>query len=119
MAFAGAPDGVAQNSNLRPQYVPKVDFDPGKPSVIDINACLGRYTREARMQEAQGTVHFKVQVSKEGKFVSAALLQSSGFKVLDDITLAAFSTCRFRPAKRDGLLVDGELELVEVWSLEG
>ena len=87
---------------------PHYDVNP-KPS----------YPRIARRLGAQGVVTLRVFVLKDGSVGQAAVLRSSGFRMLDDSALRMVrSAWRFLPARRDGLAIESWVEVPIKFVLE-
>jgi protein TonB len=64
--------------------------------------CAPTYPENARRRGQQGRVVIQVNVSAEGRALSASVAQSSGFASLDTAALTAVERCRFDPATRGG-----------------
>ena len=78
-----------------------------------------RYPRIARRLGAQGVVTLRVFVLKDGSVGQAAVLRSSGFRMLDNSALRTVrSAWRFLPALHDGLAVDSWVEIPIKFVLE-
>lgn len=87
---------------------PNYDINPKPP-----------YPRIARRLGAQGVVTLRVFVRKDGSVGQAAVLRSSGFRMLDDSALRTVrSAWRFLPALHDGLAVDSWVEIPIKFVLE-
>ena len=91
---------------------------PSTPSFSDLNSCKPDYPHQSRLNEEQGTVKVRIQVSATGDFQGASVVESSGYSGLDRATKNGFARCKFRPAFRDGVAVDSSFEAVYVWKLE-
>jgi protein TonB len=69
-------------------------------------ACPNRsppnYPAISRRLGEQGQVKLKVELDKTGRVTSARVVESSGYKRLDDAGLAAVKSWRCNPATRDG-----------------
>ena len=77
------------------------------------------YPRIARRLGAQGVVTLRVFVLKDGSVGQAAVLRSSGFRMLDDSALRTVrSAWRFLPARRDGLAIESWVEIPIKFVLE-
>jgi TonB family protein len=68
------------------------------------------YPEAARLAGAQGDVVVRILISSEGTVSSATLVKSSGWKILDDISLVTIRRWRFDPARRRGVPVESEME---------
>ena len=78
-----------------------------------------RYPRIARRLGAQGVVTLRVFVLKDGSVGQAAVLRSSGFRMLDNSALRTVrSAWRFLPALHKGLAVDSWVEIPIKFVLE-
>lgn len=77
------------------------------------------YPAAARMRGLQGRVLLRVDVSANGAPVNVAVVASSGHVILDRAaTTMVREHWRFRPALRDGVPVDGQVEQPVVFRLE-
>ena len=87
---------------------PNYDVNPKPP-----------YPRIARRLGAQGVVTLRVFVLKDGSVGQAAVLRSSGFRMLDDSALRTVrSAWRFFPARRDGMAIESWVEIPIKFVLE-
>jgi TonB family protein len=75
--------------------------DPGHPHTVD---------RPLGSESEAGTVLLKFRVRKDGSVSDIALLQSSGFKDLDQAAAVSVSRWRYLPATRGGEPVDAPYE---------
>jgi len=77
------------------------------------------YPRIARRLGAQGVVTLRVFVLKDGSVGQAAVLRSSGFRILDDSALRTVRAAwRFLPARRDGIAIESWVEIPIKFVLE-
>ncbi len=67
------------------------------------------YPRDAAHRGEQGTVGLLIHVTPEGLARSIDIVESSGFKALDDSARDAVLTWHFHPGQRDGKPVDSEI----------
>ncbi len=71
--------------------------------------CQPDYPPAARRREEQGLALIHVTVSAGGRAVAASLVQSSGHALLDSAALAkVMRDCRFLPATRNGVPIEGD-----------
>lgn len=59
----------------------------------------------------EGVVHLKIHVSARGHVKEFILIESSGYKILDQAAMTAVEKWRFNPAMRNGMAIDAWLEL--------
>jgi protein TonB len=104
-SFAGESDG-----RVRPP-------DPRVPSFVDIDSCKPSYPKSALDAEEAGTVRFNFQIDSNGRFLSATIVKSSGFKDLDIAALEGLRSCKFRAAVKDGKAVSGPMIFEYSWRL--
>jgi len=70
-----------------------------------------RYPSQAFRDEKQGETILMVQVTAEGQWAGATVLQSSGWPELDEAAQAATRKWRYLPASEDGVPVPGEIRV--------
>lgn len=75
------------------------------------------YPRQSQMMEEEGVVKLKVHVSADGKPMSVALYQSSGFKRLDQSALSTVQRWKFVPAKQGNQAIEGWVIVPVAFSL--
>lgn len=77
------------------------------------------YPVTARFYEQQGSVLLYFLLDIDGKVIEAKVGQSSGFPLLDDAALAAFSapTCEFQPILANGVPVKTWAKIKYTWKL--
>lgn len=96
-AGAGGGAGVRNLAQLKQM--------PGNP--------LPQYSMDERYRKEQGKVVYQAYVSPEGRLTQLKLIQSTGFKNLDEKTSTALSKWKFYPGQ------EGWVEIPQVWSLVG
>ena len=69
------------------------------------------YPLIARKKGWEGRVVIQTDVDKQEMFQIRKVLESSGFKVLDDISIETLKTWRFTPAKLGNKFVDDIVEI--------
>jgi protein TonB len=69
------------------------------------------YPAEARRLKQEGRVLIEVEVSAEGRVLSATVKRSSGVAALDEAALRAVRRWRFEPARRAGASVAARVEV--------
>lgn len=81
---------------------------PAQPVAGLDGRCQPEYPMSALRRGQQGLVIVRVTVSAQGQVMAASLAQSSGTPALDNAALAkVMHDCRFLPARRDGLPIEG------------
>ena len=83
-----------------------------------------QYPADALQADAEGTTRLLLDVSAEGKVLSATVVRSAGptdaHKKLDQAAIDSFGECPFRPAKdAEGRAVRGKAMVEFHWKLEG
>ena len=69
------------------------------------------YPLIARKKGWEGKVVLQTDVDKQGNVKFVRILESSGFKVLDDISIETLKTWRFKPAKLGNKFVDDIVDI--------
>lgn len=69
------------------------------------------YPAAARRAKQEGRVLLAVVVSAQGRALSVALKQSSGFPLLDEAALAGVKSWRFKPARLAGIAVETAVDV--------
>ena len=69
------------------------------------------YPLIARKKGWEGKVVLQTDVDKKGNVKFVRILESSGFKVLDDISIETLKTWRFKPAKLGNKFVDDIVDI--------
>ena len=69
------------------------------------------YPLIARKKGWEGKVVLQTDVDKQGNVKFVRVLESSGFKVLDDISIETLKTWRFKPAKLGNKFVDDIVDI--------
>lgn len=68
------------------------------------------YPREARLTGAEGLARVRLRLAADGAVLDAAVVVSSGSRLLDDAALEAARTSRYAPARVGGLPTASETE---------
>jgi protein TonB len=85
---------------------------------VDKQSCeKASYPKSALLNEETGTVMLSVLVSPDGSVVESKIDQSSGSKTLDKAAAKIYSTCKFKPAMKDGKAQQAWAKLEHIWSL--
>ena len=69
------------------------------------------YPLIARKKGWEGKVVLQTDVDKQGNVKFIRILESSGFKVLDDISIETLKTWKFKPAKLGNKFVDDIVDI--------
>ena len=86
--------------------------------VVDKQSCEKPvYPKAALMNEEAGTVVLSVLVGTDGNVVDSKVEKSSGSKTLDKATTKIYSSCKFKPAVKDGKPQQAWTKFEYVWSL--
>ena len=92
-----------------PQKLSKVITPPKSSATYKIGSEKNphpTYPLIARKKGWEGKVVLQTDVDKQGNVKFVRILESSGFKVLDDISIETLKTWRFKPAKLGNKFVD-------------
>ncbi len=76
------------------------------------------YPLEARSKGWEGTVKLEALLNKNGRIESIKLLQSSGYKILDDTAIRMVKKWRYQPVVKDGVPIDWTLRITIPFKLE-
>ena len=79
---------------------------------------LPPYPREAREQRWQGTVLLRVEVLADGSAGKTELAETSGYPVLDDVSLATVRDWKFQPAHTGSTPIPSIVEIPITFRLE-
>lgn len=70
---------------------------------IDAESCSApAYKRAWQDNDEEGNVKVAVLVDKDGKVISSKMLQSSGYRHLDNASTFAIKNCTFKPGTQAG-----------------
>ncbi|MGE5606738.1 MAG: energy transducer TonB [Bacteroidota bacterium] len=98
---AAKPEGDFLSSLLGTKpSLPVVDLPPQK-----IYSPSPEYPWKAKWNNWEGTVHLRAEVLANGKIGEVLIINSSGYKILDQAARDAIRTWRFKPALKNGLPV--------------
>lgn len=100
-----------------PAAIPAVTM-PNFASEAALRACRPGYPTQAARREEQGAVHLRLVIDETGKMRSAEVINSSGWPVLDQASIEAFSHCKFRPGTRNGQAIVSRFDTLYVWVLQ-
>lgn len=75
------------------------------------------YPKSSLINEETGTVMLSVLVGADGSVVDSKVEQSSGSKTLDKAAVKIYSSCKYKPAVKDGKAQQAWAKLEHVWSL--
>jgi protein TonB len=78
---------------------------------VALNAFHPTYPRISKRRGEEGTVMLSVQVLADGSVGQTAILQSSGFRRLDEAAVKGALQTTFSPAERLGRAIDSSIEL--------
>jgi protein TonB len=105
--------GLGNNSDVSATETPA----PSNQSFsVDAQVHVGnnkqpRYPHAARKRGYEGQAIINVRIGTRGEVLEAKVFQSSGHQILDTAASKAVTDWRFRPAKRDGRAVIGQIEI--------
>jgi protein TonB len=97
-----------------------VTAHPGvnKMAKADFESCKPTYPRSALLEGDEGIVRLRMEIGADGHLLSSAVVQSSGYPVLDKAALNALNKCTFEAAVQDGTPVRSTFVTDYIWSLE-
>lgn len=105
---AAAPSAAGQSEDL-----PSLTFANGE----SISNPPPRYPAASRKAREDGRVLLRVVVGVDGRAKEISVIQSSGYARLDDSAVDAVRRWRFFPARKEGELAEGSLEVPISFSL--
>lgn len=85
---------------------------------VNLNNCLPQYPRASILAEEAGTVRLRFAIGTDGKLLSVEVLISSGHPLLDQAAVDGLSTCKFKPAMRNGSPVESTFTADYRWKLD-
>lgn len=86
--------------------------------MVDKNSCeKATYPKSSLLNEETGTVMLSVLVNPDGSVAESKIDQSSGSKTLDKAAAKIYSSCKFKPATKDGKPQQAWAKLEHIWSL--
>jgi TonB family protein len=88
------------------------------PALSKPENCRDDYPFIARMLSQEGTTELAFQVLADGTVSGVSVSKSSGSDRLDDAAVECVSKWHYRPAIKDGKLVDTPLKVSVAWNLE-
>ncbi|MCX7885648.1 MAG: energy transducer TonB, partial [Verrucomicrobiae bacterium] len=69
------------------------------------------YPPLARQNGWEGTTVLRVEIRADGTVGAIQILQSTGYKVLDDAAIEAVRAAQFQPARQNGLPITSWVEI--------
>jgi periplasmic protein TonB len=90
---------------------------PKTAAVVNANACAPEYPASAERDELEGTSLVAFLIGVDGRVKQSKVEKSSGYKVLDNAAISAFSRCKYTPATADGVAQEGWATIRYVWKL--
>lgn len=116
---------IAAVTSVKPPPAPPAPVAPPAPpprtaAVIDAtHSCTPPdYPSMARRLDESGTVGLRFLIGTDGHVLSGSVVESSGYKMLDEAALRALALCRFKPGTVGGQPVQSWANLKYVWKLE-
>ncbi len=111
-AMASEPSENVESAKETRRETAQVDVPP-QPQV----AFRPVYPRGCRLRREEGVVTVSIAVTAEGRVESVQVVQSSGFRELDEAAVAAARRAAFAPAVREGRAVSGTVQVPIVFRL--
>lgn len=97
-----APEEVIEKAPARPEPIESAPEPPGavvEAVPLEFVNPAPEYPALARRRGWEGTVVLQVRVDKDGRPADVTVLESSGYRALDDAASRAVRQWRFRPAR--------------------
>lgn len=82
------------------------------------NCPVPNYPANAARNGDTGTVGLALLIAADGRVADSRVTSSSGFRELDRAAVAALSSCKFQPAKTNGVPEAAWGKIAYVWTLE-
>ncbi len=98
--------------------VPVVRHVSQPPALSKQENCRGDYPFFARVFRREGTTELAFTVSADGTVRDVKVAKSSGSGGLDDAALECVARWHYRPALKDGQLVDAPMTVKVAWNLD-
>jgi len=122
VATPPAPNQIANTTAVRPDApfqppVRRTENGTKTAAVINANACSPEYPASAERDELEGTSLVSFLIGTDGRVKQSRVDKSSGYKVLDNAAISAFSRCKYTPATVDGVAQEGWATIRYVWKL--
>jgi TonB family protein len=83
-----------------------------------VNCPRPEYPKESRIKGEEGTVTVKLKINKLGDVENGEIVSTSKYKNLDEVTLKAFTECKFKPPLKDGYPIESTGQLRFTFKLE-
>jgi TonB family protein len=97
--------------------VPVIQHISQPPAPSKSENCRKDYPFFARVFEREGTTELAFVVSADGTVRDVKVTSSSGFDGLDDAAMKCVAKWHYRPAVKDGQLVDAPMTVKVAWNL--
>jgi protein TonB len=112
---------LAFSINVSAQTAPPVPVaaTQASPAGLKTNTCSKPvYPREAIRNEWTGTSTIAFLIGTDGSVKDTKVVKSRGHDILDEAARVGLSQCQFRPATRNGKLVETWQPVQYVWTLD-
>ena len=100
------------------QRVPVIQHVSQPPALSRPENCRDDYPFFARVLDREGTTELAFMVSADGTVRDVKVVKSSGHEGLDDAATECVAKWHYRPAVRDGQLVDAPMTVKVAWNLD-
>lgn len=97
------PKEVVKEEPIEPEPAPII---PPSAEAKELHNPAPPYPKMSRKLKEEGTVTLKVLVKADGRVEQVEVVNSSGYKRLDDAAQTAFKRWRFSPATQAGVAID-------------
>lgn len=98
--------------------VPVIQRVTQPPALSKPENCRDDYPWIARVLEQEGTTEVAFTVQADGTLTAPTVSKSSGSDRLDDAAVDCVSKWHYRPAIKDGTLVDTPMKVSVAWKLD-
>lgn len=88
------------------------------PNTAGDCCCHSEYPPAAALAGLQGTTRVTAYVDASGAVTRTEIAATSGYDILDSAAQRSVASCRFRPAMKSGIPVEGSITMNYVWKLQ-
>ncbi|WP_410210225.1 energy transducer TonB [Aquirhabdus sp.] len=87
------------------------------PTLFSEMCTFPRTPDVAYEKHLEGTTVVWVRFGVDSKIIESKVVKSSGYRELDDASIAALDLCKFKPIYKNGVVVEGQARLSYKWKL--
>ncbi|GAA0525130.1 TonB family protein [Rhizomicrobium palustre] len=100
------------------QLVEKPGVTSEAKTVGKKHSCADQYPKDALRAGAEGVTHLAFKILTDGTVDSVQVLTSSGYASLDEAAVKCASNWHYRPAMKDGQIVESDRQVNITWNLQ-